>query len=231
VIGVGYLSPNGGKISEVYLKSTIGQTAEKRVIYSVSLSFSIRYSSIIEDSTGNYGSQDPSATSYLATTSTSLKLNPQFSQQHKPLRSNSQNRVLSPTFSQNYDKNSYASLGRKPERLYRHSSLGHENPNLPNSGSASSLRLDNYVTLHRRRSNFSPTMGVSSNFVHSPSPSPMVLSPSNTRQFFINTSNGQNYPTSSSREGSVTPRYVHSCSNTSLVANNDTVPTNLPADG
>ena len=143
--------------------------------------------------------------SYLATTSSSSKINPQYTS--KPLRSNSQNRILSPTFNNSYDRNIYASLSRKPERLQRHASLGTET--IINSGSSSSLRLDNFVTLHRRRSDFNAPS------IHSPSPSPMVLSPSNTRQFF---NNGR----SPSREGSITPRFSHSCSNASLVTNEPT---------
>lgn len=144
-----------------------------------------RYSSVIED---------PGTSSYVATiTSSSNKVNPPYL--YKPYRSNSQNRVLSPTF--NFES-SYSSSKKKnlPERNYRHSSLGYE-PTPSNS--SSSLRLDNFVTMRRadrnKRSSPGPT-------------SPMVLSPSasSTRQFQPH-----------SREGSVTPRFSHSCSNASLV--------------
>ena len=129
----------------------------------------------------------PDRTSYIATTSSTAKINPHFLM--KTYRSNSQNRVLSPTF--NFD--SY----KKPERNYRHSSLGYEPTP---SSSSTSLRLDNFVTLRRtKRSSPGPT-----------SP-PMMLSPSATRQF------QHPHAQPSSREGSVTPRYSHSCSNTSLV--------------
>ena len=138
-----------------------------------------RYSSVIED---------PGTASYVATTSSSTKVNPHFL--YKTYRSNSQNRVLSPTF---HLENSYKKKSSLPDRNYRHSSLGYE-PTPSNS--SSSLRLDNFVTLRRSKRS-------------SPGPSsPMVLSPSATRQFHL---------PSSSREGSVTPRYSHSCSNASLV--------------
>lgn len=148
-----------------------------------------RYSSIIEDT-----SPDNRRQSYLATTSTSSKINPQFLM--KTYRSNSSNRVMSPTFN-----SSLSSASRKPERSFRHSSVDHE-PYLPSSGSSSSLlRLDNFVTLGRHRRDFSN---------HSTSPSPMILSPSSTKQFGNASCN--------SREGSVTPRFSHSCSNASLVS-------------
>lgn len=127
---------------------------------------------------------NPTGQSYVATTSSSSKVTPNYLM--KTYRSNSQNRVLSPTF--NYE--SY----KKPERNYRHSSLGYEPTP---SSSSTSLRLDNFVTL-RRSKRSSP----------GPMSPPMMLSPSATRQF---------HPQSSSREGSVTPRFSHSCSNASLV--------------
>jgi len=193
----------------------------KRIIYSVCLNFSIRYSSILENYSDNNSSSIPGVSgtgmSYLATTSTSSKVNPQY----KTYRSNSQNRIMSPTFNNSYhaDNNSssyhnttnaYATMSRRPERLKRHSSLGHEPTP---SSSSSSLRLDNYVTLHHRRrreSDFANNPNTTTSYNNSASPSPMVLSPSNTRQF--NCNNNQ------SREGSVTPRFSHSCSNTSLVS-------------
>jgi hypothetical protein len=205
------LSQKGVKTSKVCQRSTIGKKVGKRIIYSVCLNFSIRYSSILENYSDNNSSSAPvsgAGMSYLATTSTSSKVNPQY----KTYRSNSQNRIMSPTFNNSYhhdnnsyhNTNAYATMSRRPERLKRHSSLGHEPTT---SSSSSSLRLDNYVTLHhRRRSDFAPN----TSYNNSASPSPMVLSPSNTRQF--NCNNNQ------SREGSVTPRFSHSCSNTSLVS-------------
>ena len=180
--------------------------------------YTFRYSSILENFSDNNSLSAPASgagvQSYLATTSTSSKVNPQY----KTYRSNSQNRILSPTFNNSYhDTNAYATMSRRPERLKRHSSLGSEPSDFQQTSSTSSfasspIRLDNYVTLHhRRRSDYAPNTTTPSYFYNnsSASPSPMVLSPSNTRQFF--TSNN-------SREGSVTPRFSHSCSNTSLAS-------------
>jgi hypothetical protein len=156
--------------------------------------FCIRYSSVLDDS-----SSSP-AISYLATTSTTATVDPTFLM--KAYRSNSQNRILSPTFSASTNSSrdlgsGYTSLRRpRGDRLTRNYSLDNDN-------SSSSLRLDNYVTLRRRRSDYTPSVN------HSPTPSPMVLSPSATRQFSY---------CPSSREGSVTPRYSHSCSNASIVS-------------
>ena len=180
--------------------------------------YTFRYSSILENFSDNNSLSAPASgsgvQSYLATTSTSSKVNPQY----KTYRSNSQNRITSPTFNNSYhDTNAYATMSRRPERLKRHSSLGSEPSDFQQTSSTSSfasspIRLDNYVTLHhRRRSDYAPNTTTPSYFYNnsSASPSPMVLSPSNTRQFF--TSNN-------SREGSVTPRFSHSCSNTSLAS-------------
>jgi len=138
-----------------------------------------RYSSVIEDS-GSGGSGNH----YLATTSTSTTVIPQYLT-NSCYRSNSHNRVLSPTFD-NY------TISRRPERIR------HEPAALASSGSSSSLRLDNFVTLRRRSLNYPPPASATS--------SPMVLSPSATRQFIPPLS----------REGSATPRFSHSCSNASL---------------
>ena len=138
-----------------------------------------RYSSVIEDSSADN-------LSYTATTSTTSRVNPQYLTK-TCYRSNSQNRVLSPTF------DTYKTSRFWPERT----------SSLASSGSASSLRLDNFVTLRRRSHAYSTAPA-------SACSSPMVLSPSATRQF--------NIPPSSSREGSVTPRFSHSCSNASLVS-------------
>ena len=146
-----------------------------------------RYSNIIEDQP-----------CYLATTSVSSRVDPDFFSSSRTVRSNSQNRILSPTF------NSSASL--KDFRSKR------EPNNLPSSGSSGSLRLDNFVTLQRRprRSEYVQQAPLSPGYL-SPSQSPMVLSPSATRQFYV--------PSSSSREGSVTPKpFSHSCSNASIVS-------------
>lgn len=144
-----------------------------------------KYSSVLED-TGSNDDRFYTATAY-------TKTNPYEVSNRTYQRSNSQNRVLSPTFnlSNNMSSNIYATLSRRPERLQRHSALGSE------SSAGTGIRLDNYVTLHRRRSDLlSPTSSTSSML--------STLSPSATRQF--------------SREGSVTPRFSHSCSNASIVS-------------
>ena len=151
--------------------------------YSNSWNF-CRYSNIIEDQP-----------CYLATTSVSSRVDPDFFSSSRTVRSNSQNRILSPTF------NSSASLKDFRKR----------DNNLPSSGSSGSLRLDNFVTLQRRprRSEYVQQAPLSPGY-RSPSQSPMVLSPSATRQFYV---------PSSSREGSVTPKpFSHSCSNASIVS-------------
>jgi len=223
------LSQKGVKTSKVCQRSTIGKKVGKRIICSECLNFSIRYSSILENYSDNNPSSAPtgsasgSGMSYLATTSTSSKVNPQY----KTYRSNSQNRILSPTFN-NHDStiSAYATLARRPDRLKRHSSLGHEpsyskEPLDFQSPTSPALRLDNFVTL-RRRSDFAPTSSAASLYNNSASSSPMVLSPSNTRQFNNNTAFSSIYARDlnpgPSREGSVTPRFSHSCSNTSLVS-------------
>ena len=197
---------------------------------------SFRYSSILENYSDNNSSSAPagsasgSGMSYLATTSTSSRVNPQY----KTYRSNSQNRILSPTFNNSYHDspvNAYATMSRRPDRLKRHSSLGHE-PSYSSSSSdfqspaSPALRLDNFVTL-RRRPDFASTASAASLYNNSASSSPMVLSPSNTRQFNNNTTSSYlNYSRDlnpgPSREGSVTPRFSHSCSNTSLVSESAT---------
>ena len=141
-----------------------------------------RYSSVIEDGSSS------DLNHYLATcTSASRVTPPQYltSSNAGCLRSNSYNRVLSPTFDNQYSR----SKQREP---------------LTSSGSSisSSLRLDNFVTLRRRSLNYTPA---------SASSSPMVLSPSATRQYIPAATLSP-----SSREGSVTPRFSHSCSNASL---------------
>lgn len=127
-----------------------------------------RYSSVMEDTSDLKGTTKD----YLATTSSSSKINPQYLLLKTYSRSNSQNRI--PT--------DYATLRHRN----RHSSLGHD---LTSSGTS----LSNYATLsrHQRQRPYS-----------SATSTPMMLSPSETRQFS---------PVSNSREGSVTPRqFSHS---------------------
>ena len=122
------------------------------------------------------------------------------------MRSNSQNRILSPTF------NSSSTSSLKDFKRRRRGS------ELPLSESSGSIRIGDKGyerdrdrdRERRRRSDF-----VQAPLTHSPSPSPMVLSPSATRQFY--------YSRPSSREGSVTPALTrlppsHSCSNASIVS-------------
>jgi len=229
-------SQKGVKTSKVCQRSTIGKKVGKRIICSVCLNFSIRYSSILENYSDNNPSSAPagsasgSGMSYLATTSSSSRVNPQY----KTYRSNSQNRILSPTFSNSYHDSpisAYATMSRRPDRLKRHSSLGHEPLSSLSSSSSDfqspaspALRLDNFVTL-RRRSDYTrdlnpgPSASAASLYNNSASSSPMVLSPSNTRQFNNFSSNyARDLNSGPSREGSVTPRFSHSCSNTSLVS-------------
>ena len=207
-----------------------------------------RYSNIIEDQP-----------CYLATTSVTSRIDPEFSSSSRTTkRSNSQNRILSPTFNSSASlkdfrrRNESGSLlrdnsGSGALRLDNSGSL--KNEYLPSSGSSGSLRrdhsgsgvlrldnsgslrrdnsgslrLDNFVTLqrNRRRSDYVqqpataaalPSPSPSSEhlaYYHATSP-PMVLSPSATRQFY--------YSPSLSREGSVTPKFSHSCSNASIVS-------------
>ena len=208
-----------------------------------------RYSNIIEDQP-----------CYLATTSVTSRIDPEFSSSSRTTkRSNSQNRILSPTFNSSASlkdfrrRNESGSLlrdnsGSGALRLDNSGSL--KNEYLPSSGSSGSLRrdhsgsgvlrldnsgslrrdnsgslrLDNFVTLqrNRRRSDYVQQPATAAAALPSPSPSsehlayyhatspPMVLSPSATRQFY--------YSPSLSREGSVTPKFSHSCSNASIVS-------------
>lgn len=140
---------------------------------------------------------DASPSSYLATTTTSSRIDPDFlrsGSSSTTFRSNSQSRLLSPTPLQTpYSNGTTAANSSSSRRLMRNYSLDND---------PSALRLDNFVTLRRRRNNETP---------------PMLLSPSATRQLLANSSN------TSSRDGSVTPtasRYSHSCSNASIASNN-----------
>lgn len=139
------------------------------------------------------------APSYYAVTSTASRVDPDFLM--KTYRSSSQNRIGQP------DQSGYGTTSRSTrDRFTRNASF--DSSSMATSGS-SSLSLDTYVTLRRRKPHFVPSSN-NNNSSFSPSHSPMVLSPSATRQF--------SYCPSSSREGSVTPRFSHSCSNASIVS-------------
>ncbi len=154
-----------------------------------------RYSSVIDEQP----TMEPPYYQAVTSSSTSRMVNPEpeYFTARTTYRSSSQNRLTSP-----------------PPRFPTRRAVDLQ---ALDNGSASSLRLDNYVTLRKRRPDF----------IYSPSPSPMVLSPSSTltRAFPLSsqasgmmTDPAAGAHASSSREGSLTPRFSHSCSNASIVS-------------
>ncbi len=194
------------KTSEIVLRC-LGTL--KLITHSFFLFF--RHSSVIDE--------QPTTPYYEAVTSTTSRIDPEFYKARTTYKSNSQNRVTSPPPSSGKIldlENSSSSSGLTFMRPSRGSTTNYSLDN--NNDSASSIRLDNYVTLRRRRPDF----------VYSPSASPMVLSPSATLTSTFPYPNATSPPVSvtsmatsnpaSSREGSLTPRFSHSCSNASIVS-------------